>query len=119
MTPGETGYRFPAKMRVSRAGVLRRERRLDVLAPITSRADGDVRVRFAANRRVDKFAAKVTNGGGELDRIRFLKRITRGQADLGTGIVTLDYRGEPIRARRRFVCVRPRGAPGWMWTGSA
>jgi hypothetical protein len=37
-TPGGAGYLNPAKMRVSRARVLGEDRRLDVLAPITTRA---------------------------------------------------------------------------------
>ncbi len=92
---GAAGYLYPAKMRVSRARVLREDRRLDVLAPVTSRArGGDVEVTFQADGRSDRFDAEVTEGGGALDQVRFLEPITRGQAGLGTGIVTLNYLGD-------------------------
>jgi hypothetical protein len=80
-----------------------------VLAPITARArGGDVRVQYHADRRITNFKAEVTsNSQTELDEIRFRKRITRGQAKLGTGIVTLDYRGD---ADTRPEVVRLRAA---------
>jgi hypothetical protein len=82
-------------MRVSRARVLREARRLDVLAPITSRARGaDVAVTYQGDGRSDTFDAEVTEGGGALDHIRFREPITRGQAELGTGIVNLNYLGD-------------------------
>ncbi|MDQ3608315.1 MAG: hypothetical protein M3459_05370, partial [Actinomycetota bacterium] len=83
-------------MRVSRARVLREDRRLDVLAPITSRTlGGEVDVLFQADGRNDTFKAEVTDGGStELDEVRFLEPITEGQAELGTGIVNLEYLGD-------------------------
>jgi hypothetical protein len=82
-------------MRVSRARVLREDRRLDVLAPITSRArGGDVEVTYQGDNRTDTFDEKVTQSGTELDHVRFLEPITRGQAELGTGIVNLNYLGD-------------------------
>jgi hypothetical protein len=82
-------------MRVERARVLREERRLDVLAPITARArGGEVKVTYQADRRTDTFDAEVTEGDATLDRIRFKEPITRGQARLGTGIVAIDYKGD-------------------------
>jgi hypothetical protein len=58
-TPGASGYLNPAKLRVSRARVLREDRRLDVLAPITSRARGaDVAVTYQSDGRSDTFAAE-------------------------------------------------------------
>jgi hypothetical protein len=93
-------------MRVSRAQVLRSERRLDVFAPITSRARGaDVKVTFEADNRRDTLDAKVTPGGGALDQIRFKEPITRGQAELGTGIVNLEYLGD-ADTRPEFVRLR-------------
>jgi hypothetical protein len=74
---------------------LREDRRLDVLAPITSRARGaGVAVTYQGDGRSDTFDAEVTEGNAELDRIRFLEPITRGQAALGTGIVNLNYLGD-------------------------
>jgi hypothetical protein len=95
-------------MRVSRARVLREDRRLDVLAPITSRARGaDVAVTYQGDGRSDTFDAEVTEGSGELDQIRFLEPITQGQARLGTGIVNLNYLGN---AATRPELVRLRAA---------
>jgi Mg-chelatase subunit ChlD len=92
--PGSAGYLNPSKLRVSRARVLRGERAFDVLAPITSRARGDVAVTFFADQRIETFDADVTSGNAELDRIRFMESITAGQAKLGTGIVILNYLGD-------------------------
>jgi hypothetical protein len=93
-------------MRVSRERVLREDRRLDVLAPITARArGGDVAVTFQADGRSDTFDEEVTDANTELDEIRILEPITRGQADLGTGIVNLDYLGDED-TREEFVRLR-------------
>jgi hypothetical protein len=94
LTEDTAGFLHPAKLRVLRAQVLRSDRRLDVFAPITARARGDVEVTYQADGRSDTFDAEVTSGDAELDRIRFKEPITRGQARLGTGIVTLNYQGD-------------------------
>jgi len=111
-TEGSPGYLFPAKMRVRRVEVDRRQRVLDVFAPITSRAQGDVDVIFQSARRTTRFDAKVTEGAGVFDRIRFEKKITRAQAALGTGIVTLIYKGDantrPEEVRLRAADRSPR-----------
>ncbi|MDQ3716609.1 MAG: hypothetical protein M3381_11445 [Actinomycetota bacterium] len=103
--PAAAGYLHPAKIRVSRARVLREDRRLDVLAPITARAEGDVRVTFHADDRRDTFAEEVTEANTVLDEIRILEPITRGQARLGTGIVNLEYLGDED-TRPEFVRLR-------------
>jgi hypothetical protein len=93
-------------LRVSRARVLREDRRLDVLAPITSRArGGEVKVTYEADNRRDVFDATVTEANTELDRITILEPITRGQAELGTGIVNLEYLGD-ADTRPEFVRLR-------------
>jgi hypothetical protein len=93
-------------MRVSRARVLGEDRRLDVLAPITTRARGaDVAVTYQGDGRSDTFDAEVTEGDGALDHVRFMEPITSGQADLGTGIVNLDYKGN-ADTRPEFVRLR-------------
>ncbi len=66
----------------------------DVLVPITSRARGEVEVTYQGDQRTDTFAAQVTSGDAALDRIRFKEPITGGQARLGTGIITLGYKGD-------------------------
>jgi hypothetical protein len=107
-TPGAAGYLNPAKMRVSRARVLRGDRRLDVLAPITARARGaEVSVLYQGDGRQDTFEVEVTGADTELDEVRILKPLTRGQAELGTGIVNLNYLGN---AATRPQLVRLRAA---------
>jgi hypothetical protein len=96
---------FPAKMRVSRARVLREDRRVDVLAPITARARGGVEVTYQGDGRSDTFDAEVTEADTELDEIRIMEAITAGQARLGTGIVNLSYQGD-ADTRPEFVRLR-------------
>ena len=82
---------FAAKIEIERARVERRDRRLNVLAPITGRASGEVEVEmFAAQRRFD-FTEEVDS---ENRRIRFNRRIPAEQARLGTGIMTITYPGD-------------------------
>lgn len=107
-TPGAPGYLNPAKVRVARARVLREGRSLDVLAPITSLADGEVKVEFHAAGRRDTFKAAVTESNAALDEIRIMEQVTRRQAELGTGIVNLEYLGD---ADTRPEFVRLRAAP--------
>ncbi len=101
--PGQC-ERFTAKMSLARATVVRSERVLDVLAPITSRASGNVNVEFFAANRVTRFTAPINSADG---RIRFRQRIPAAQARLGTGIITLAYPGD---ADTRPQVVRLRAA---------
>jgi hypothetical protein len=96
----------PAKLEVARSGVLRDHGALDVLAPITKRASGEVQVDFHAAGRHTRFAAPVDAVKGY---VRFRHRVPREQADMGTGIVTLAYPGND---RTRGQDVRLRAAPG-------
>ncbi|MCP9490415.1 MAG: hypothetical protein MSC31_11145 [Solirubrobacteraceae bacterium MAG38_C4-C5] len=82
---------FAAKLEVDRARVLRSDRRLDVLAPITARASGDVQVAFRAAGRTESFGAEIDSANR---RVRFNRGIPRSQANLGTGILTLTYPGD-------------------------
>lgn len=93
-SPGEQGWLWPAKLRVSRAQVLRSERKLDVLAPITSRASGEVQVSFRAAGATSEYEVPITSGNAALDRARFKVSLPRSQASLGTGIVTIAYGGD-------------------------
>ena len=82
---------FTAKLALARATIVRRDRVLDVLAPITSLASGRANVELhAANRRY-RFTAAVNSRDG---RIRFRKLIPKAQALLGTGIITIAYPGD-------------------------
>ena len=82
---------FPAKVEIQRARVMRRDRRLDVLAPITGRASGEVGVEFFAARRRFAFTEDVDS---ENSRVRFDRAIPAEQARLGTGIMTITYSGD-------------------------
>ncbi|MDQ3607544.1 MAG: S8 family serine peptidase [Actinomycetota bacterium] len=92
----------PAKLEVSRSRVLRSDRAVDVLAPITMRASGEVEVDLHAAGRHTRFAVKVDEDNG---RVRFREDIPRAQAAMGTGILTLRYpgnastRGQEVRLR--------------------
>ena len=97
--------KLTAKLSVSRARIIRHSRRLDVLAPITHRASGRVRVAFRAAGRTVRFRARVKPGSG---RIKFRHRIPRRQARKGTGILTIAYPGD---ADTRPQKVRLRAAP--------
>ena len=79
----------PAKLEVARAAVLRAERRLSVLAPITERASGEVDVAFRAGGQTTRFDAPIEDG-----RVRFSRRISAAQAASGSGILTLTYAGD-------------------------
>ncbi|MGI8631860.1 MAG: RCC1 domain-containing protein [Solirubrobacterales bacterium] len=82
---------FPAKVQVERARVERSDRQLNVLAPITARASGEVEVEFFADQRRFEFTEEVDS---ENRRIRFERGIPAEQARLGTGIMTLTYPGD-------------------------
>ncbi len=97
---------FAAKLSLARARLLRGERKLDVLAPITSLASGDAKVELHAAGRRTRFSVPVNSVDG---RIRFTKAIPAAQAQLGTGIVTLTYGGD---ADTRPQTVRLRAAAG-------
>ena len=95
---------FTAKLSIARARINRRDRVLDVLAPITSLASGRAQVELHAAGRRYRFTAPINSEDG---RIRFRQRIPKAQADLGTGIVTITYRGD---ADTRPQTVRLRAA---------
>jgi hypothetical protein len=80
-----------AKMSLARATVVRSQNVLDVLAPITARASGNVAAEFHAASRVTRFQAPINSADG---RIRFRQPIPAAQARLGTGILTLAYPGD-------------------------
>lgn len=100
------GDLFPAKLEISRSGVLRGRGALDVLAPITKRASGRVQVDFQAAGRHTRFTAPVDEAEGH---VRFRQPIPHEQAERGTGIVSLTY---PGNERTHGQKVRLRAAPG-------
>ena len=103
-TPTGDMGKSPAKLSLLRASIDRRARKLDVFAPITALASGEVDVElFAAGRR--------TRGAVTIDARRRRVRVQRGipvaQARLGTGILTMRYAGN---GRTRPQTVRLRAA---------
>ena len=86
-----TVERLAAKLQIRRSRVLRADKRLDVLAPITRLASGEVRVEFHAAGQRLRFNRTIDQQAG---RIRFLQPIPTAQAELGTGIVTITYPGD-------------------------
>ena len=102
--PAAAAGKFSAKMSLARATIIRRDRVLDVLAPITARASGRVRVQLHAAGRRFNFTAPIDSANG---RIRFRQRIPAAQARLGTGIITITYLGD---ADTRPQTVRLRAA---------
>lgn len=110
--PTGEAAKFPAKIRVLRAGA--KGRRLDVLAEITRRASGRVRVAYRSGGVTKRFTAPVEDG-----RIRFKQRLTGRNARKSTGIFTLTYAGDAdvradavkLRAASRRASLR-RGASG-------
>ncbi|MDQ3645600.1 MAG: DPP IV N-terminal domain-containing protein, partial [Actinomycetota bacterium] len=82
---------FPAKLEVERARVERGDRQLNVLAPVTARASGEVDVEFFADQQRFEFTEDID---AENRRIRFQQAIPRGQAELGTGIMTITFPGD-------------------------
>lgn len=98
-----SGDTYPAKIQVLRAGV--EEGRLDVLADMTKRADGDqVSVSFIANGKHFRFNERVKDG-----RLRFKQLLPSSQRRMSTGIVELRYKGND---RVRPSNVRLRAANG-------
>ena len=73
---------FPAKLEVLRAQMLSTTRRLNVLAPITSRASGRVNGSLQAAGRTTRFSAPVDS---KRARVRIDRRIPAVQAQLRTG----------------------------------
>lgn len=104
--PPRATTKLTAKLGVSHAAVKGGSRRLDVLAGITSRASGKVKIALQAGGRSTSFSARINSARG---RIAVLHRIPASQAKLGTGIVTITYDGDDdtraqsvrLRAARR------------------
>jgi hypothetical protein len=93
----------PSKLQVLRAGV--EDGRLDVLAEITARSEGDwVHVTFVANGARHTFTEQVRDG-----RLRFRETLPRRQRGARSGIVELAYSGNELV---RPTSVRLRAANG-------
>jgi len=111
--PARATVLHPAKLAIARARIDRSGRELEVLAPITRRASGQVSVALRAAGRTHRFTAPVDSAKR---RIRFTERIPAAQARKGTGIITLGYPGDadtrPQTLRLRAASGRARLGPG-------
>lgn len=94
----------PSKLELARATINASARWIDILAPITARASGSVAIELFGARQVHRWNAPISaNDGRILDR----ESIPAAQAALGTGILTITYRGD---ADTRPQVVRLRAA---------
>jgi hypothetical protein len=82
--------RRPAKLALSRAAIDRRNRRLDVFAPISALASGRVSIDLFSARRHTRLTTPIDS---RRRRILVKRRIHAKQAALATGILTLTYKG--------------------------
>ncbi|HEV7884337.1 MAG TPA: M36 family metallopeptidase, partial [Solirubrobacteraceae bacterium] len=87
--PASAPARAPAKLQVHGAGVS--SGKLDVLAAITAKAAGKVRVTYRSAGATTAFDAPISGG-----RIRVRRALPRSQRSKPTGIVTLAYAGSAL-----------------------
>ncbi|HEY5198385.1 MAG TPA: hypothetical protein VIJ51_15295 [Solirubrobacteraceae bacterium] len=106
VTPTGSTTPGPAKLEVARATIAPAARVIDVLAPITARASGDVSLDLYAAGRHSVWTAPIDPGGRA---IHTRHAIPAGQADAGTGILTITYPGD---ADTQPQVVRLRAANG-------
>lgn len=94
----------PSKLELARATINPSARWIDILAPITARASGTVSMELFGARQVHRWTAPINASDG---RVRDREPIPAAQAALGTGILTMTYRGD---ADTRPQVVRLRAA---------
>ena len=89
VTAPECSVRYPAKLAIARAATVGDV--LDVLAPITSRASGRPLIDYHAAGQHTRFTVPINTASGWM---RFRRTVTRAQARLRTGILTIAYAGD-------------------------
>lgn len=89
VTAPECSVRHPAKLSIARANTA--GDLLDVLAPITSRASGRPLIDYHAAGQHTRFTVPINVASGWM---RFSRSVTRAQARLRTGILTIAYAGD-------------------------
>jgi hypothetical protein len=94
----------PSKLELARATISSSSNTIDVLAPISARASGNVSLELFGARQVHRWTAPINSSDG---RIRTRETIPAAQARLGTGILTIRYAGD---ADTRPQVVRLRAA---------
>jgi hypothetical protein len=80
-----------AKMSLLRATFFRQDSTLSILAPITALASGRASIFLQAARTTTTYTLPVD---GANRRIRGTRRVKRAQAQLGTGILNISYKGD-------------------------
>jgi hypothetical protein len=103
-TPPPACGKFTSKLSIARATIDRIRRQLSIFAPITRLASGNAAITLQAAGRTSTFTAPIDTANG---RIRITRSVTRAQALLGTGILTIAYPGD---ADTRPQVVRLRAA---------
>jgi hypothetical protein len=96
----------PSKLELARATFFRTTSVIDILAPITARASGNVDFELHGARQRTRWSSPVDSESG---RVRVRQAIPASQASLGTGILTMTYPGD---ADTRPQTVRLRAANG-------
>jgi hypothetical protein len=102
--PSGSALRRGAKLVLRRAAIVRGDRKLDVLAGISALATGRVTFDLLAAGRRTRLTAPIDHAHR---RVRLRRTIPAAQARLGTGILTISYRGN---GRTRPLSVRVRAA---------
>jgi hypothetical protein len=100
----------PAKLGLERATIRRSRRELHVRARISALASGRVAVQLLAAGRRTRMTAAIDRKRG---RIVVDRRIPAAQARLGTGILTLTYKGN-ARTRPQSVRLRAAAVPAGL-----
>jgi hypothetical protein len=99
--------KFTAKLSLARATIDRANRTISILAPITRLASGTAQITLRAAGRTTTFSAPIDSANG---RIRLTRAVTRAQAELGTGILTINYPGD-ADTRPQVVRLRAANVP--------
>jgi hypothetical protein len=100
----------PSKLQLARATIDRSARVIDILAPITRRASGNVSLDLYAAGQHSKWTAAVDAANG---RILNRHSIPAAQANKGTGILTITYPGD-ADTRPQVVRLRAANTPALL-----
>ncbi|MGI8803466.1 MAG: hypothetical protein ACR2KV_15095 [Solirubrobacteraceae bacterium] len=105
--PAPTPAPEPSKLQLARATIFPADRVIDILAPITRRASGNVSLELYAAGQRHRWTAPIDAVDG---RIRNRETIPAAQAALGTGILTIRYAGD-ADTRPQVVRLRAANVP--------
>lgn len=83
--------KFTSKLQLARATFSATNRTIDVLAYITSKASGRVKISLQAAGKFTNWTAPIDSAAG---KIKSVHSILGSQARLGTGILTITYNGD-------------------------